>query len=61
MIMKKNFFSKSLMAFALVFVSVGAFAQGYANRDENGNIVRGPYETNKFTDNVFVSAGIGTN
>jgi outer membrane protein OmpA-like peptidoglycan-associated protein len=40
---------------------VNAFAQENGNRDENGNVVRGPYETNAFGDNWFVGAGIGGN
>jgi hypothetical protein len=30
-------------------------AQEDGNRDENGKIVRGPYETNRFGDNWFIS------
>ena len=30
-----------------------------SNRDENGNIIRGPYKTNRFFDNFFVSVGGG--
>lgn len=59
--MKKNFFSKSLLTAALALVSMGAFAQEDGNRDENGNIVRGPYETNKLFDNVFINIGGGVN
>lgn len=36
-------------------------AQENGNRDEFGNIVRGPYETNRFGDNWFVGAGGGIN
>jgi outer membrane protein OmpA-like peptidoglycan-associated protein len=36
-------------------------AQENGNRDMNGNIVRGPYETNRFGDNWFISAGGGIN
>ena len=38
-----------------------AFAQENGNRDLDGNIVRGPYETNKFGDNWFIGAGGGIN
>lgn len=36
-------------------------AQENGNRDENGRIVRGPYETNRFGDNWFIGAGGGIN
>ena len=36
-------------------------AQERENRDMNGNIVRGPYETNKFGDNWFVGVAGGVN
>ena len=36
-------------------------AQENGNRDENGKIVRGPYETNRFGDNWFIGAGGGIN
>lgn len=49
--MKKVF---SIVAIALMAMSV-AFAQENNNRDENGNIVRGPYLTNEFGDNWFIS------
>ena len=46
-----------LGAAALVAVSLTASpalnAQENGNRDENGKIVRGPYETNRFGDNSF--------
>ena len=35
----------------LLGVSFSASAQENNNRDENGNIVRGSYETNRFGDN----------
>ena len=41
-------------------MSVMAFAQE-ENRDENGNFVYGPYETNRFIDNWFVEGGAGVN
>ena len=55
--MKKVF---SIVAIALMAMSV-AFAQENNNRDENGNIVRGPYLTNEFGDNWFISLGAGAN
>jgi len=50
----------------LAFAGVTAFAQEATeyengNRDENGKVVRGPYETNRFFDNWFVSAELGIN
>lgn len=57
-----NFF---LGAAALIAVSLTASpainAQENGNRDENGKIVRGPYETNRFGDNWFVGVGGGVN
>ena len=50
----------ALAAASLLF-SVNAFAQENANRDENGKVVRGAYETNKAFDNTFISLGIGYN
>ncbi len=54
-----------LGAMALVAVSLTASpavnAQENGNRDENGKIVRGPYETNRFGDNWFIGAGGGIN
>lgn len=29
------------------------------NRDSKGNLVRGPYETNRFFDNTFIQVGVG--
>ncbi|MCR5003444.1 MAG: OmpA family protein [Bacteroidales bacterium] len=48
-------------AMAALLVSSAAFAQENGNRDENGNIVRGAYETNGFWDNWFIGAGAGVN
>ena len=54
-----------LGAAALIAVSLTASpdinAQENGNRDENGKIVRGPYETNRFGDNWFIGAGGGIN
>ena len=46
---------------AMLSVSFGANAQENANRDENGKIVRGAYETNGFWSNWFIDAGAGIN
>ena len=52
-------------ALALIAVTLTATpvlnAQERENRDMNGNIVRGPYETNKFSDNWFVGVAGGVN
>ncbi len=54
-----------LGAVALIAVSLTAspalVAQENENRDEYGRIVRGPYETNRFGDNWFISVGGGIN
>ena len=57
----------NLISGALALVAVAmtaspeAFAQENGNRDEYGNVVRGPYETNRFGDNWFIGAGGGIN
>lgn len=52
-------------AFALVAVTMAAspdaVAQENGNRDQYGEVVRGPYETNSFGDNWFVGVGGGIN
>jgi outer membrane protein OmpA-like peptidoglycan-associated protein len=54
-----------LGATALVAVFLAAspamMAQENGNRDAYGNVVRGPYETNPFGDNWFISVGGGIN
>ena len=50
----------AVMAGVLV-VSPAADAKENGNRDENGKVVRGAYETNKFGDNWFIGAGAGVN
>lgn len=49
---------KLMLCAAVAMVSVTAFAQE-SNRDDNGNIVRGPYETNKMKDNWFIGVAGG--
>jgi outer membrane protein OmpA-like peptidoglycan-associated protein len=51
----------ALATAGLLAFSTNAFAQENGNRDENGNIVRGSYETNRFGDNWFISFGAGMN
>ena len=50
----------ALAAASLLF-SVNAYAQENGNRDENGTIVRGAYETNRAFDNVFIGVAGGLN
>ena len=49
------------LATASLLFSFSANAQENANRDENGKIVRGAYETNKAFDNTFIGIGAGIN
>lgn len=51
------------MALAAVALTASpeAGAQENGNRDENGKVVRGPYETNRFGDNWFIGSGGGIN
>ena len=51
---------KALIFAAAILVCGTAFAQE-TNRDENGKIKYGAYETNKFFDNWFVGVGGGIN
>lgn len=51
----------ALAVASLLTVSFSASAQENGNRDENGNIVRGAYETNGFWDNWFIGVGAGAN
>ena len=54
------FFGAAALAAAMA-APVSVNAQENGNRDEYGNIVRGPYETNRFGDNWFVGVGGGIN
>ena len=51
----------ALAVASLLSVSFSASAQENNNRDENGNVVRGSYESNKFWDNWFIGVGAGVN
>ena len=55
------FYGAAALAAVLMAASTSAYAQDNGNRDEYGNIVRGPYETNRFGDNWFIGAGGGIN
>lgn len=48
-----------VLAVAGLLFSGNVFAQENGNRDENGKVVRGPYETNNFWDNWFIGIGGG--
>ena len=50
----------ALVAVALT-ASPSASAQENGNRDMDGKIVRGPYQTNRFGDNWFIGVGGGIN
>ena len=54
-------YGASALAAALMAAPVSVNAQENGNRDEFGNIVRGPYETNQFYDNWFIGIGGGIN
>lgn len=63
-----NFMNKSLkrvLVAVLVLSTTCAFAQqevkGRENRDANNKIVRGPYLTNRFFDNIFIGVAGGVN
>ena len=44
-----------------LLLSMNAQAQENANRDINGKVVRGAYETNGIFDNTYVGLGLGVN
>ena len=58
--LKFLFGAAALFAVALT-ASPALSAQENGNRDMNGKIVRGPYETNRFGDNWFIGVGGGIN
>ena len=51
---------KVISILAIALMTISAFAQE-SNRDEDGNIVKGPYVTNAAGDNWFISIGGGAN
>ena len=57
----KLFIGAAALAAVALTASPVAFAQENGNRDENGKVVRGPYETNRFGDNWFIGASGGVN
>lgn len=57
-----NFLLGAAALFAVALTASPAMnAQENGNRDMNGKIVRGPYETNQFGDNWFIGVGGGIN
>lgn len=56
-----KFIIAGLAAAVLSFAAASNAIARETPRDANGKIYRGPYETNKFGDNWFVSAGAGFN
>lgn len=59
--MRSIFFKKKLLIAVLALASSGVMAQENGNRDEQNRIVRGPYETNRFFDNIFIGVAGGVN
>ena len=59
--MKRLYFILGAAALAAVSLTASPALNAQENRDENGKIVRGPYETNRFGDNCFIGAGGGIN
>lgn len=57
--MKKLF--KSMLVVALMVSATCVFAQERENRDADNKIVRGPYLTNRFFDNIFIGVAGGVN
>lgn len=59
--MMKIPFVKGLLTASLALAAVGASAQENGNRDEQNKVVRGPYETRRFFDNIFIGVAGGVN
>ena len=55
------FFGAAALIAVTLTASPNLNAQENGNRDMDGSIVRGPYETNRFGDNWFIGAGGGVN
>lgn len=58
--MKHNLF-KGILAILVLFGSTALDAQENGNRDSTHKIIRGPYQTNRMFDNVFIGVGGGVN
>ncbi len=52
---------KSMLVVALMASATCVLAQERENRDANNKIVRGPYLTNRFFDNIFIGVAGGVN
>lgn len=52
---------KGLLTASLALVAAGVMAQENGNRDEQNRVVHGPYETNRFFDNIFIGVAGGVN
>lgn len=59
-IMNKQF-TRGLLTASLALATLCAAAQENGNRDARNKVVRGPYETNRFFDNIFIGVGGGVN
>lgn len=60
--MKTNYFLRAAAVAAMICVAgLSLYAQENNNRDENGKVVRGPYETNRLFDNVWIGVAGGIN
>lgn len=57
----KNLFLKTTLTLTLAFAATAVAAQEAGNRDAQGKVVRGPYETNGLFDNVFIGVAGGVN
>lgn len=57
----KKVFVKGMLTLTLAFVTTAAGARDDVNRDSQGKVVRGPYETNRLFDNVFIGVAGGVN
>ncbi len=56
-----NLFGAIALAAVALAASPAVNAQENGNRDKDGKVVRGPYETNEFGDNWFIGVGGGIN
>lgn len=59
--MRTNTILKGLLTLSLMLASVCIMAQENGNRNADNKIVRGPYETNRFFDNIFIGVAGGVN